>query len=198
MYYNHFARLLMLTNIQLGGQADFATRSQTPPAAPQLRACRECPSAKVCCTVATQGGQIESPYLLEGDINAIAEALRTPPETFVERRMNLVTRNEIAFVKSKTVQGCRFHNPDTGRCEIYAVRPLDCRLFPLDIAYINGGYHWILWEYCVLAEDDLQELLKFGQSLLPLLGDSLRDYATAPLPGMARTSFSIIGPISFT
>jgi Fe-S-cluster containining protein len=35
---------------------------------------------------------------------------------------------------------CVFLN-ETGKCSIYQVRPLDCRLFPLDIIEIDGIYH---------------------------------------------------------
>jgi Fe-S-cluster containining protein len=188
----------MLIQIKLLESMDDTEKTQTYQSAPQLKACRECPSSSVCCSVATRGGSIESPYLLPSDVTNISGALGVEPEAFIERRTNTSTGNEVAFVKSNATKGCRFHDSATGRCAIYGVRPLDCRLFPLDIAYLKGAYHWILWNYCTITDDDLKMLLAFGNSILPLLAHNLRDYATVPIIGMERITYQIIAPIVST
>jgi len=35
-----------------------------------------------------------------------------------------------------------------GICEIYTIRPLDCRLFPLDIIEQDGRYYWCFYTIC--------------------------------------------------
>jgi Fe-S-cluster containining protein len=187
----------MLHHIQPVGLEHTGITHPVLPSAPQLEACRDCPSSTVCCSVATRGGQIESPFLLPSDVAAIAGALQARPESFVENRVNTVTGNAVSFIRSQQAQGCRFHDRTTGHCEIYAVRPLDCRLFPLDIAQIDGIYYWILWQYCLITDNDLTELLAFGQQVLPLIADSLRDYATVPISGMTKTSYRVIRPLEF-
>lgn len=42
---------------------------------------------------------------------------------------------------------CKFVNSE-GVCEIYALRPLDCRLFPLDIIEQDGRYYWCFYTIC--------------------------------------------------
>lgn len=42
---------------------------------------------------------------------------------------------------------CKFVNSG-GVCEIYMMRPLDCRLFPLDIIEEDGCYYWCFYTVC--------------------------------------------------
>lgn len=35
-----------------------------------------------------------------------------------------------------------------GCCTVYALRPLECRLFPLDLLMVNGSIHWVRWDQC--------------------------------------------------
>jgi Fe-S-cluster containining protein len=177
-------------------QSDHPSESANQALAPQLKACRECSASKVCCSVAKSGGEIESPYLLPTDVSLISQTLGILPEEFVEVRPNSVTGHSVTFVKSSGSSGCRFHSQSSGHCEIYNVRPLDCRLYPLDIVRLNGTYFWILWEYCTITEADLSALLSFGRQILPLSADDLADYATVPLNSMSKTPYRIIAPLS--
>ena len=64
--------------------------------------------------------------------------------------------------------GCHFYTE--GRCAIYHVRPLDCRLFPLDI--IEVGEHKFVWiaytRFCPVKFDAF-ELLEQAKHLIPQL-----------------------------
>ena len=90
--------------------------------------------------------------------------------------------------------GCGFHDPRSGRCNIYAARPVDCRLYPLDIALIDGSYYWILRRYCDITDADLKNLIAFGEQILPQFRDRLRDYATVAVDGMDSLSFRSNSP----
>lgn len=37
---------------------------------------------------------------------------------------------------------------DDGKCLIHNARPLECKIFPLDLKKINNKINWILWNYC--------------------------------------------------
>lgn len=43
---------------------------------------------------------------------------------------------------------CAFLDRQSGKCRIYEARPLDCRLFPLDIIEQDGEYYWCIFTTC--------------------------------------------------
>jgi Fe-S-cluster containining protein len=167
------------------------------PLAPTLHACANCPVHFVCCSVSSRGGIVDAPYLLPDDITAIAETTGLNEDEFVEHRVNTITGNAVSFVKTPESVGCRFHDVKSGRCNIYNARPLDCRLYPLDIMLIDGRYFWILREYCRISTEDIKSLLAYGQAILPFIKDQLHDYATIPLETMDSHPYQIIAPLEF-
>jgi len=50
-----------------------------------------------------------------------------------------------AIKKKKNLTECIFWDDSTGGCKIYESRPMDCRMYPFDIHYIDGSYHWIVY-----------------------------------------------------
>ncbi len=64
-------------------------------------------------------------------------------------------------------QACVFLDRQTGKCRIYEARPLDCRLFPLDIVEQDGEYYWCVFTTCPNWEK-MKELL---EPFIPLLED---------------------------
>ena len=167
--------------------------SRAPTAAtPTLTACQNCPATTICCTVAARGGPIEPPFLLPTDLAAIAQATRAPIKSWVEKRRNPETGNDVPFMRASRDGGCGFHDPRSGRCNIYAARPVDCRLYPLDIALIDGSYYWILRRYCDITDADLKNLIAFGEQILPQFRDRLRDYATVAVDGIDSLPFEVI------
>lgn len=53
---------------------------------------------------------------------------------------------------------CKFLD-NKGLCTIYDIRPLDCKLFPLDIIEQEGSYYWCIFTTC-LGWKEMTELLK--------------------------------------
>jgi len=47
-------------------------------------------------------------------------------------------------------------------CRFYAERPLDCRLFPLDIIEEEGDYWWVLYDECPRRD-------AMGERLIPVI-----------------------------
>lgn len=52
--------------------------------------------------------------------------------------------NSVFFVRDLTK--CKFVNEC--KCNIYSKRPLDCRLFPLDIIEEDGKFYWCIFTVC--------------------------------------------------
>lgn len=165
------------------------------PPAPRLHACMNCPVNSVCCSVSSRGGVVESPYLMPSDIKAISEMTGLEEQSFVENRINPLTGNVVSFVSPPMGHGCRFH--DGGKCGIYDARPIDCRLYPLDILFKDGSYYWILRQYCEITHEDLNALIEYGQALLPSIKDHLHDYATVPLEAMDKAPYLLVAPVKF-
>lgn len=165
--------------------------------APKLHACINCPVNFMCCTVSARGGIVEPPYLIPSEVSAIAAMTGLEEETFVEKRTNTITGNTVSFVSPSEGHGCRFHDAASGKCNIYDSRPIDCRLYPLDVLFQDGKYYWILWQYCEITPDDLEALLKYGNAILPSMGEHLHDFATVPLDTMDNNPYQIVKEIQF-
>jgi len=50
-----------------------------------------------------------------------------------------------AIKKKNDSSECVFWDGETGGCKIYESRPIDCRLYPFDIMFVNDAYHWIVY-----------------------------------------------------
>ncbi|HEV7859050.1 MAG TPA: YkgJ family cysteine cluster protein [Pyrinomonadaceae bacterium] len=63
---------------------------------------------------------------------------------------------------------CAFLGPE-GKCRIYEMRPLDCRLFPLDIIEEQGEYYWCVFTTC----PDWRKMKELFEPLLPLFENKI-------------------------
>jgi len=50
-----------------------------------------------------------------------------------------------AVKKKEGLTECVYWDALTGGCKIYESRPIDCRLYPFDILYVDDSYHWIVY-----------------------------------------------------
>lgn len=85
----------------------------------------ECKGCSECC---------KTPWLLSEEIEKL-----NPKE-----KQNLYSINETSFIKSNPK--CAFEK--NGSCMIYNHRPLDCRLFPMDLIEIDGEFWWCVFKSC--------------------------------------------------
>jgi len=158
-----------------------------------IEACKKC-SGYDCCGQITKGGAIEPPFLTQKDIRNIEYYSGLPKDQFCVTRVNTVSKNIINIMKTVQNKGCIFFNKNDGNCKIHSFRPMDCRLFPLDIEIINGRYYWALFnnKKCNLSQKDLLSLLEYRPEALKILGDELYEYASMPVPGMNKIGYQII------
>lgn len=92
----------------------------------------------VCCT------DHISPLVLPEELISISTITNKPVKDFGEE----IILNDEKFHLLKEKKGsteCVFYDSENKMCSIYENRPFDCRLFPFDIAQIDGKSMWILF-----------------------------------------------------
>ncbi|MGQ0771250.1 MAG: YkgJ family cysteine cluster protein [Nitrososphaerota archaeon] len=100
-------------------------------------------------------------------------------------------------IRKKQSHECIFWS---GKCEIYAFRPLDCRLFPFDIDMIDGEFYWILyacntdtnWKW---TEDYLQKLE--ADPMLHKRRDYFEIFAKGPYSEPERMPYTVLRKVRF-
>lgn len=60
-----------------------------------------------------------------------------------ELRINGISLHIIKKKENST--HCSFWDEEKSICQIYANRPLDCRLFPFDICWYGDAFYWIVY-----------------------------------------------------
>ena len=170
-------------------------RDRIKPTHGTLDACRGC-SGSNCCGRLRQGGKLEPPFLTARDVMQIQEATGLPRRKFSQERLNPATGNTVLFMATRNNKGCIFFNKADGSCGIHSSRPLDCRLFPLDVEAVGGQFYWVRhnYEHCDLSRADRKRLLRYGREALPYLEADLNDYGTVSVPGM-ETDYTVMGPV---
>lgn len=157
-----------------------------------LDACGACNGVSCC----GRGGVIKAPFLSSHDVKTISMKTGLRPESFSDEVSNPHTGNTVRFLKATTTNGCHFLN--AGRCGIHEFRPVDCRLFPLDVKKLEGELRWVIYNYehCSLSERDQKVLLGQISAAKAALGAEILDYATVPTPGMAEMRYSMLSSVS--
>ena len=94
---------------------------------------------------------------------------------------------------------CLFFDPQEGRCQVHAIRPMDCCLFPLDIRKMRNDYYWIIYtpEYCKLTSRDYARLLAYRDRAFSILRDEIHDYATIDMRKLSEMPYNVIGKVAF-
>lgn len=141
-----------------------------------LGICKSCKGPRCC--------EMGSPFLTESDMGAIASYSGISFDQFVELSHDDKDRS-CRRIKRNAVQGCWFYDATSRQCRIYEVRPLDCRLFPLDIALIENEYVWIMYTSCpvdlrLTRADALEMASRAEKKILPWLLKDIRVYAALP------------------
>ncbi|MBI3581806.1 MAG: YkgJ family cysteine cluster protein [Nitrospinae bacterium] len=155
-----------------------------------LDACGGCHTVSCC----GKGGSVMPPFLTFYDVKTISERTGLSPDKFSDEVVNPATGNVVKFLKTNFAEGCHFLS--AGRCRIHEFRPVDCRLFPLDLKKIDGRFQWVIYGYhhCDLSERDRRLLMGQIKSLAPAIGGQTEDYATVPTRGMEKMGFKVVFP----
>jgi len=96
---------------------------------------------------------------------------------------------------------CRFYDRASKRCGIYAIRPVDCRLYPLDIKTFDGEYHWILYQSCPFEEPlparEILDMVSTAEmNLLPALLPELRAFSSIPTDAHTNGKYLLLDEIN--
>lgn len=161
-----------------------------------MKFCSHCSGDK-CCGIVKEKGLIGSVYLTQYDIDLIKSNLSLAEEDFIAYRRSSITFKKMTLLKNGQRNGCIFFDKIKGRCKIYEYRPLDCRLFPLDIEKIEDKYFWILYDYiCPISKKEVVNLLKLGKTyFLPAVKNELEEYATLEMKLSELKRWKIVEPL---
>lgn len=134
--------------------------------------CAECRGPNCC--------EMDPPFLTERDVQAIVNFTGLNVDQFSE--VQDIHQRPIHRMRQSSTRHCYFYDQESHRCRIYESRPVDCRLFPLDIARIQNRDTWILYTTCPLdtplaKQTALEMAASAEQTLLPHLRDHLASYA---------------------
>lgn len=118
--------------------------NETPPIYKALEVLADQPECKVCRLCEEHVGLV---YLLDDEVNRCQQ--------FKE---NIVTTSEgISYTKRTKDGWCSFFDITTNTCQIYDIRPLCCRVYPLDLVHMQDGIWWVIHEGCPIAQRFIQE-----------------------------------------
>ncbi|KAF6247416.1 hypothetical protein C6990_02825 [Nitrosopumilus sp. b3] len=98
--------------------------------------CGNC-NHKNCCTDSAV------PLVFSNDLQKIMKTEPVPEKYIQTKKIN--GKNIDTLKKKDNSIECVFWNAETSGCSIYESRPIDCRLYPFDIMYLNNSYHWIVY-----------------------------------------------------
>ena len=120
--------------------------------------------------------------LTEVDLATLRHALGVARDDISNTRPHSLTGEPIRQAIPNKDGYCSFLTTEH-RCRIYQYRPLDCRLYPLDIRWENGKWYWMVyvWEECPLSGFDSFEgaMIRAEREIIPLFTvEELRLYAT--------------------
>lgn len=152
--------------------------------------CRGCPRERNCCVRVRPSGSINRPILFLDEVRRIE---RHTGKQALDFSTPLGLQSHTRLMKSTSL-GCLFCQG--GKCAIYKVRPLDCRLFPFDLIEKPGGaIVWIVYTAVCPVKFDVQGCLKKAKALLPQLGQNTVEYARADAPWKNGEPYVELGPL---
>lgn len=154
--------------------------------------CGPCPAHKNCCTRVHRGGSIDLPVLLPDDVSQIEAATGLPSSEFSSSEPS---NTGIPIRRMETAEnGCFFYRD--GRCSIYDVRPIDCRLFPFDIEeQPDGRLFWVAYTDLCPVEHDPRAYFEHVRPLLGPLRKHIRAFARVLAPGMKQQARIVLGEV---
>jgi len=114
-------------------------------------ACRGCVKACCCRSEASTYSMHHEALVSAGEIVRIERA--TGRSDFYEERESHYAEEAYYTLRLRDDGTCLFFEPQVGQCSIYDIRPVDCRLFPLDFDEFDEDdtNRWFLWA-CPLSE----------------------------------------------
>ena len=152
---------------------------------PSFPFCKGCPADDNCCTGKTE----DLPVLTPKDISAISRKTGLSASDF-----SIPTTNGLSNIRSRRGR-CYFYK--NGACTIYAVRPLDCKLFPFDV-YLNdeGKPVLVLYLTACPAAAHAEAFVKRAQSFVKQGHPHLEEFAAYRPPRFDQHPYKVIETIT--
>jgi len=94
-------------------------------------------------------------------------------------------------LKHEDDEGCFFLK--NGRCEIYPVRPLDCRFFPFDIIEDDeDNLRWIIYTELCPVDFDYRDSFQRLNNFFDLPKELALAYSRGKAPGMESNRYKVL------
>lgn len=155
--------------------------------------CHACPSDKNCCTRMKTNSEIDNAIVFNDEIDQIEKFSGVRREEFLQVG-RYPEDGPYQTLNHNGESGCYFHN--SRRCEIYSVRPLDCRFFPFDIIEDDSGnLRWIIYTGLCPKDFDFQESFDHLKAFFDLPKDLALAYSKGKAPGMEANHYLVLDPV---
>lgn len=160
--------------------------------------CDECVKRNRKCCCANE--DVDMPILLPFEVDNIGKKHKINQIEFCESRSQNLYQMKRRPIAGTNLNGCHFY--DGQRCTIYNERPIDCRLFPFDIAFLEGEYKLIYYTSicpsCVgLSASEIEEISHTIKPFLTLMQPFLSECTFTQYNEKLRLhNYRVVGPLS--
>lgn len=160
--------------------------------------CEECVKRDRKCCCANE--DVDMPILLPFEVDNICKNNKIAQQEFCESRSQNLFQMKRRPIPGTGLNGCYFYNGE--RCTIYNDRPIDCRLFPFDIAFLDGEYKLIYYtsicQSCIgLSSSEVEEFSHIIKPLLTLMQPFLSECTFTQYNEKLRLhNYKVVGPLS--
>lgn len=160
--------------------------------------CDECVKRDRKCCCANE--DVDMPILLPFEVDNIGKNHKINQIEFCESRSQNLYQMKRRPIVGSNLNGCYFY--DGQRCTIYNERPIDCRLFPFDIAFLEGEYKLIYYTSicpsCVgLSSSEIEEISHTIKPFLTLMQPFLSECTFTQYNEKLRLhNYRVVAPLS--
>jgi hypothetical protein len=142
---------------------------------------------------------VEAPFLTDLDVARISEATGLVPAEYTDTS-EILPHVSLTSIRKGADGACVFYRQLGPGCSIYLARPIDCRLYPLDIKVIDDRLTWIVYTSCpdgiFDAGLDWLELARIAETvLLPPLQDQLPVFVSIPTKAFEEGFWRVVGEV---
>lgn len=155
--------------------------------------CQSCPSNKNCCTRMKTNSPIDNAIVFNEEIDEIEKFSGVRREAFLQVG-RYPEDGPYQTLTHNGNSGCYFYK--NGRCEIYRVRPLDCRFFPFDIIEDDDdNLRWIVYTELCPVNFDYRESFAMLKAFFDLPRKLALAYSRGKAPGMEANRYVVLDPV---
>lgn len=155
--------------------------------------CNYCKVSQKCCRMLKPNGALGAPFLTKGDKRRIEDHLGQNARYFTQVEFDRESSERLTCIKTRPEGGCIFYKDH--RCQIYSVRPFDCRIFPLDIFKMGRCFYWIIYTTFCRETLNYNVLRDYGENLLQDYKVDIEEFASRMDVSPPSLQFKILGKV---